>query len=43
MGHAGAVIVVGKGGAGDKMEAVRSAGVVVTRSPAAIGSTMRDV
>src|SRR5438045_4517125 len=43
MGHAGAIIAGGKGTAADKMEALRSAGVTVTESPAAIGSTMKEV
>ena len=43
MGHAGAIISGGKGGAEDKMEAMRSAGITVADSPASIGSNMLDV
>ncbi|MBL6957443.1 MAG: succinate--CoA ligase subunit alpha [Rhodospirillales bacterium] len=42
MGHAGAIISGGKGTAADKIEALKSAGIHVSDSPAAIGSTMLE-
>lgn len=43
MGHAGAIISGGKGTAGDKIEAMRSAGITVADSPATLGTTLVDV
>ncbi|TPP59647.1 Succinyl-CoA ligase subunit alpha [Fasciola gigantica] len=40
MGHAGAIISMGKGGAKEKMACLEDAGVYVTSSPAQIGTTM---
>ncbi len=40
MGHAGAIISGGKGGAEDKMDAMRSAGITVSDSPSAVVSTL---
>ncbi len=43
MGHAGAVISGGKGKAGDKIEAMKAAGIRVSPSPAALGTTLKDL
>ena len=41
MGHAGAIIAGGKGGAMDKIEKMKSCGITVTDSPAEIGKTLK--
>ncbi len=42
MGHAGAIISGGKGGAEDKIETMKSAGITIAKSPADIGKTLLD-
>ena len=43
MGHAGAIVMGGKGTAADKMATLEAMGVTVVKSPADMGQRMKDI
>ena len=42
MGHAGAIISGGKGGASDKIDTMTDAGITIAESPAEMGITLKN-
>lgn len=42
MGHAGAIIANGEGGANEKIEALKAAGIHISDSPAGFGMTLKN-